>query len=435
MNNNIIGVSEKLPLRKTLPLSLQHLFAMVGATILVPLLTGINPTTALLTSGLGTLAYIICTRGKLPSYVGSSFAFITPMLSVTQMYGQDAVFGGIVICGIVYLIISIIIYKTGTNWIESVLPPVVVGSIVLVIGLGLAPTAIEWAGLSPNSHFEVIGKNKAIFISLLTLSVGIIGSVYFKGIFSVIPILCAIIVGYIASIAIGVISKEQLEIIANTPIFTNPIQPHKVVFNLNAVILMVPVAFVTLAEHIGHIYVANNVVGTNFIKDPGLDKSILGDGIAEIIAGLLGGAPNTTYGENIGVMAITKVYSVWVIAWAAILAILISFIGPLNAIIQFIPQPVIGGVSILLFGIIASSGFRIFVENNLDFGSKRNLIICSVIIVIGLGKTTINLNLFGSQFSLSGVALASIVGIIINLILPNKNKEKTNENSNLANAN
>lgn len=260
---------------------------------------------------------------------------------------------------------------------------------------------------------------------MTTLGIAIMGSMYFKGFFGVVPILIAMVSGYIICLILGVIPKEALQEISNARFFTLPsfVLP---TFNINAIMLMAPVAFVTLAEHIGHVYVTSNVCGRDFTKDPGLHRSILGDGIATMFAGFVGGPPNTTYGENIGVMAITKVYSVWVIGGAAIIAIILSFIGPVSAVIGNIPLPVIGGVSVMLFGIIASSGFRIFVEDKIDFSKKRNLIIASVIIVLGIGGGGIKFPFAGSEVEIAGVALATLVGIILNLVLPEKSRSGEN---------
>ncbi|MGH4125693.1 MAG: uracil permease [Clostridium sp.] len=426
--NNIVDVNEKLPILKTLPLSFQHLFAMVGATILVPMLTGLSPSIALFCSGVGTLLYILCTKAKLPAYVGSSFAFIGPMGVATKAYGQSSMLSGIIAAGFVYVIVALIIKFAGTKWLDRMLSPVVVGSVVIVIGLSLASVAINWAGL--NSTFttpalEGVSRGAWIFVSMSTLAIAIIGTMYFKGFFGVVPILIAMVIGYALSMSLGVIPKEALQEIAKAKFFTLPsfVLP---TFNINAIMLMAPVAFVTLAEHIGHVYVTSNVCGRDFTKDPGLHRSILGDGIATMFAGFVGGPPNTTYGENIGVMAITKVYSVWVIGGAAIIAIILSFIGPVSAVIGNIPLPVIGGVSVMLFGIIASSGFRIFVEDKVDFSKKRNLIIASVIIVLGVGGGGIKFPFAGGEFEIAGVALATLVGIILNLVLPEKSKSGDN---------
>lgn len=423
MKKRIVDVEERLPLLETIPLSFQHLFAMVGSTILVPIITHMSPSIALFCSGIGTLLYILCTKAKLPAYIGSSFAFISPMLIATAKFGQPAMQGGIIAAGIIYVIVSTIIRFTGIDWLNKALPPIVVGSVVIVIGLSLAGTAIDWAGLSPTpsatvaAALKVIPLWKWITVSMVTLIVGIIGSMYFKGFMAVIPILFGMICGYITALFLGVIPEEAIRNIVTSPLFIVPkfMLPK---FNWGAVTLIAPISFVTIAEHIGHVYVTNNVVGRDFTKDPGLHRSLLGDGIATMFAGIVGGPPNTTYGENIGVMAITKVYSVWVIGIAAVIAVILSFIGPVSAIIENMPLPVIGGISILLFGIIASSGLRIFVEDKVDFSMNRNLIIASVILVLGIGGATIKV----AAINISGVALATLAGIFLNLVLPEKSK-------------
>jgi len=425
---NYVDVNEKMPILKTIPLSFQHLFAMVGATILVPMLTGMSPSIALFCSGVGTLLYILCTKAKLPAYVGSSFAFIGPMTVASAAYGPNAMLSGIIASGLVYIIVAGIISVTGTEWLSKLLPSVVVGAVVIVIGLSLAGVAINWAGL--NTSFTVdsmahVSRGVWIAVSMITLGTAVVGTMYFKGFLGVIPILIAMIVGYVSALLLGAIPPENIKRIMEASLFRLPpfMKPQ---FNINVMILMAPVAFVTLTEHIGHVYVTNNVVGKDFTKDPGLHRSILGDGVATLFAGLVGGPPNTTYGENVGVMAITKVYSVWVIGGAAVIAIILSFIGPVATIIETMPMPVMGGVSILLFGIIASSGFRVFVEHKVDFSKKRNLVIASVIIVLGIGGAAIKFKFNGSDVEIAGVALATLVGIILNLILPSESAtEKT----------
>ncbi|SHH44738.1 uracil permease [Clostridium collagenovorans DSM 3089] len=422
-----VDVDERLPIGKSIPLSFQHLFAMMGATILVPMLTGLNPSIALFGSGIGTIIYILCTKGRIPAYVGSSFAFIAPMQLATAKYGVNAMLFGLIGAGLVYVVVALIIKFAGVDWLNKLLPPVVVGSVVIVIGLGLAGTAINWAGLNPAYFAEgnlpeallSISTGKWVIVALVTLITGIIGNAYFKGFFGVIPILVAMITGYIVALIIGVVPAEYIQAIKDAPWFALPHFTFPEV-NLNSMILMMPVAFVTLAEHIGHVYVTNNVIGRDFTKDPGLHRSILGDGLATVFAGLIGAPPNTTYGENIGVMALTKIYSIWVIGGAAVLAVLLSFVGKFTTIIQYVPQPVMGGVSILLFGIIASSGFRIFVEEKLDFGKKRNLIIASVVIVLGIGGAKLVIPFGESSFEIANVALATMAGIILNLVIPEK---------------
>ncbi|URZ16077.1 uracil permease [Clostridium felsineum] len=425
---NFIDVEEKLPIGKTIPLSFQHLFAMVGSTILVPILTHMSPAIGLFCSGIGTLLYILCTKAKLPAYIGSSFAFIGPMAVAAQNYGVNSMLSGVIAAGMVYIIVSTIIRFAGVKWLNRILSPVVVGSVVIVIGLGLASSAIGWAGLDPKQAIDPgVSRTAWIAVALFTLAVGVIGSMYFKGFLGVIPILVSIICGYALALVLGVVPEKTIHAILSASLIEIPpfMAPK---FNINAMIIMAPVSFVTIAEHIGHVYVTNNVVGRDFTKDPGLHRSMLGDGLATMFAGFVGGPPNTTYGENIGVMAITKIYSVWVIGVAAVIAIILSFIGPVAAIIANMPKPVIGGVSILLFGIIASSGYRMFVDDKIDFSLKRNLIITSVIIVLGIGGASIKFQFKGSPIEISGVALATLVGIILNLVLPEKSlSEKEDE--------
>lgn len=422
---NYIDVEEKLPILKTLPLSFQHLFAMIGATILVPMLTGLSPSMALFGSGVGTLIYILCTKAKLPAYVGSSFAFIFPMQLASSLYGVNSMLSGIIASGLVYVIVAIIIKYIGVNWLNKLLPSSVVGSVVIVIGLSLAGVAINWAGLNPSyfskenmSHILLqIPRYKWIIVCLVTLGTGIVGTMCFKGFLGVIPILIAMVTGYVSALIIGAIPEASIKEILNAPWFAIP-QFTLPKWNWNAVILMVPVSFVTLAEHIGHVYVTNNIVGRDFTKEPGLHRSILGDGLATCFAGIIGAPPNTTYGENVGVMAITRIYSVWVIGGAGVLAVILSMIGKVTAILKNIPLPVMGGVSIMLFGIIASSGFRVFVEDKVDFSKKKNLILCSVIIVLGIGGAQLDIPVGSVNIKVTGVALATLVGIILNLILP-----------------
>ncbi|WP_163194779.1 uracil permease [Clostridium thermarum] len=421
---NFVDVDEKLPILKTIPLSFQHLFAMVGATILVPMLTELDPAIALFCSGIGTLIYILCTKAMLPAYIGSSFAFIGAMAVATSNYGTKGMLSGIIAAGVVYVIVAALIKYAGSSWLDKALPPVLIGAVVIVIGLSLARTAADWAGLIPQIAADgstLPTDYRVLAVATITLAVGIIGSMYFKGFLGIIPILIAMVVGYIAAFIFGIVPEEAIKEIIEAdiiriPTFTTP------EFNFSAMIMMAPIAFVTLAEHIGHVYVTNNVCGRDFTKEPGLHRSILGDGLATIFAGLVGGPPNTTYGENIGVMAITRVYSVWVVGGAGIIATVLSFIGPVAMVIKNIPKPVMGGISILLFGIIASSGFRVFVENKIDFGKKKNLIVASVVIVLGISGAVLSFDVNGAPVDINGVALATLVGIILNLVLPEKSK-------------
>ncbi|MCQ6279730.1 solute carrier family 23 protein [Bacillus sp. EB600] len=396
-------------------LSIQHLFAMFGATILVPYLVGLSPAIALISSGLGTLAFLLLTKWKVPAYLGSSFAYIAPIIALKAQGGPGKAMIGTFIVGIVYFIVSLIIKKAGYEWLMKLLPPIVVGPVIIVIGLALSGTAVGMAMNNPAGKYSLLYFSAA----LITLIATIIFSVCFKGMLSIIPILAGIIVGYIYSVLIGIVDfKPVMEAQwFEMPEFLFPFVNYNVKFSWDIILLIVPVAVVTLSEHIGHQLVLSKVIGRNYIKDPGLHRSILGDGTATIISALIGGPPKTTYGENIGVLAITRVYSVYVIAGAAVAAIIFGFIGKITALIHSIPTPVMGGVSILLFGIIASSGLRMLVDSKIDFGNNRNLAISSVILVIGIGGAFIKVS---DSFQIQGMALAAIVGIILNLVLPGK---------------
>ncbi|MFV9509961.1 uracil permease [Tepidibacillus sp. LV47] len=415
----VLDVNEIPNLLSWIPLSFQHLFAMFGATILVPILTGLNPSVALLSSGIGTLAYLMITKGKIPAYLGSSFAFIAPIITVSKTEGLGAAMFGALLAGIIYAIVALIIYKFGSEWIHKLLPPVVIGSVVIVIGLGLATVAVDMA-MNVKVNGQTIYSLKHFFIALATLAIAILASTMFRGFLGVIPILLGIIGGYIISLFAGIVDLTKVYEAPwfAIPTFTTP------EFSWKAAIIMVPVALVTITEHIGHLMVTGSIMNRDLVKDPGLHRSILGDGVATSLAALIGGPPNTTYGENIGVMAITRVYSVYVIAGAALFAMSFAFIGKLGALISTIPTPVMGGVSILLFGIIASAGLRMLVENGIDYSDKRNLVISSVIMVIGVGNAALHLK--GIHIDIEGMALATIVGVILNLVLPT-NKQGENE--------
>ncbi|NLK08295.1 MAG: uracil permease [Firmicutes bacterium] len=409
-----IGVHEKLPLVQMIPLGFQHLFAMFGATILVPLLvngsTGmmvIPPGVALLTAGAGTLLFLAITQFKVPAYLGSSFAFIAPLIAVASQFGPGHALGGAVAVGILYALIALIIRQVGVDWLDRALPPVVIGSVIVVIGLGLAGTGVDMAGLSGD---VVSLANVDVRISLFTLAVAIAASVWFKGFLAVIPILIGVVSGYLFALLQGAVDLTPVK---EAAWFALPVG-NKVAFSWPAIATILPVGLVTIAEHLGDVLVLSRVVDRDFYREPGLHRTILGDGLATLLAGFLGGPPNTTYGENIGVMAITGVYSVWVIATAAIMAVLLSFMQKFGALIQTIPEPVMGGICIMLFGVIASSGIRTLVESGIDFGDKRNLIIASVILVLGIGGARLQLG----AFALEGMALAAVVGILLNLVLP-----------------
>lgn len=409
-------------------LSLQHLFAMFGATILVPFLTGLNPAVALVSSGLGTLLYILCTRARIPAYLGSSFAFIAPIISATSIAGPGGALLGALVAGLIYVVVAFFIWKAGVNWLMRLLPPVVVGPVIMVIGLSLASVAVDMAMNIPGEgtysapHFTT---------AMATLLIAILCGMFLKGVFALVPILFGIFGGYLVGFSLDIVDFSK---VTAAPWFETPefimadfglAWPQM----LACILVVAPVAIVTLAEHTGDQMVLSKVTGRNFLKEPGLHRSILGDGAATILASLVGGPPNTTYGENIGVIAITRVMSVWVIGGAGVLAILFGFVGKISALIQTIPVAVMGGVSILLFGIIASSGMRMMIDRHVDLGRKRNLIISSVILVIGIGGALVNVPLsfeledgstLETNIQIAGMALAAIVGLILNLVLPGR---------------
>lgn len=398
----IIQVEEKLPILQTLPLSLQHLFAMFGATVLVPILFKVNPATILLMNGIGTLLYLFICKGRIPAYLGSSFAFLSPVFVILPQYGYNAALGGFIVVGAIFTLVGLSIKVIGTKWIDVVFPPAAMGAIVAVIGLELAPVAADMAGLTAKTL-----DPKVITVSIFTLLVTVFGSILFRGFLSVIPILIGILSGYILAFAMGMI---DLSIVANAPWFAVPTF-YTPEFNLAAIATIVPAALVVIAEHIGHLVVTGNIVGRDLTRDPGLDRSLLGNGLSTIISGFLGSTPNTTYGENIGVMAITKVYSTWVIGGAAIIAVILSFVGKLAAAIQSIPVPVMGGVSLLLFGVIAASGIRMLVESKVDYSQARNLILTSVVLIIGISGAYLTLG----TITLKGMALATVASILFSL--------------------
>ena len=384
----IIQVEDKVPVSLLIPLSIQHMFAMFGASVLVPFL------------------FIFITKRKAPAYLGSSFAFLAPASIVIEQFGYEYALGAFVSVGFCGCILSFIIYKFGSDWIHIVLPPAAMGPVVALIGLELASTAANNAGLLPVEGENIAISNIIIFF--ITIGVAVFGSVMFKKFLSVIPILIAILCGYIAAIATNSVdfeSVKQASVFA-LPNFSSP------KFDMNAIMIMLPVLLVITSEHIGHQIVTSKIIGRDLLKDPGLHRSLFADNFSTMVSGFIGSVPTTTYGENIGVMAVTRVYSVYVIAGAAILSIICSFIGKLSALIGTIPGAVIGGISFLLYGMIGTSGIRILVDSNVDFSKSRNLILTSVIFVTGLSSIKVNL----ASVQLSGMILACIVGMILSLI-------------------
>jgi uracil permease len=415
MTRRIIGIDEKLPLLESLPLSFQHLTAMFGATILVPILLGIDPAIALLMNGIGTLIYSWITKGGIPAYLGSSFAFIAPTLLIISTYGN---FGnaqaGFIFFGFFFIAISFVVKQWGIRWIDVIMPPAVMGAVVAIIGLELAPVAAQQAGLAPwpTTVGQVVPAfhvdSNVLIVSLFTLSVGILGSVLFKGFLQVIPILFAVVAGYCLALFLGMVDIAAIHNAAwiSLPKFQTP------VWNLNAIIIIAPACIVVLAEHISHLIVTGKITGANLMKKPGLHRSLMGDGISNILSGFTGSPPNTTYGENIGVMAITKVYSVWVIRGAAILAIAFSCIGKVSAVISTIPTPVMGGITMLLYGVIAVQGFRMYVEQKVDFSKNRNMVLGAVTFVVGVSGAAVNIG----SVQLKGMAFAAVVGVFLSLV-------------------
>ena len=402
MEKQCIPVDKKLPLLQTIPLSLQHLFAMFGSTVLVPILFQVNPATILLFNGIGTLLYLLICRGKIPAYLGSSFAFISPVFMVLSQYSYEAALGGFIAVGIVFCLVGLIIKAIGTSWLDALFPPAAMGAIVAVIGLELMPVAAGMAGLTSE---EV--DSTAIMVSLLTLAITVLSSVAFKGFLSILPILIGVVSGYFIALACGIV---DLTGVAAAPWFAPP-TIYTPVFNLDAILIRLPAALVVVVEHVGHLIVTGNIVGSDLTKDPGLDRSIMGNGISTIISGFVGSTPNTTYGENIGVLAISKVFSTWVIGGAAIFAIILSCVGKLAAVIQSIPAPVMGGVSLLLFGVIAASGIRVLVESKVDYSNPKNLMLTAIVMGIGVSTAKISLG----TVALSGMSLATVVAIILSL--------------------
>lgn len=399
----IIQVEDKVPFNLLVPLSIQHMFAMFGASILVPFIFGINPAVVLFMNGAGTLLFIGVTKGKAPAYLGSSFAFLAPAGVVISNFGYEYALGGFVAVGFCGCILAFIVYKFGTEWIEVVLPPAAMGPVVALIGLELSGSAASNAGLLD----EVLDPRK-IIVFVFTLGTAVFGSILFRKFFSVIPILIAVIVGYVSALACGIVDFAE---VAAAPVFALPnFSTPK--FNLEAIMIILPVLLVITSEHIGHQVVTSKIVGRDLLKDPGLHRSLLGDNFSTMISGLIGSVPTTTYGENIGVMAITRVYSVHVIAGAAVLSIVCSFIGKFSTLISTIPGPVIGGISFLLYGMIGTSGLRILVDSRVDYGNSRNLALTSVIFVTGLSGIAVK---FGNV-QLTGMVLACVVGMILSLV-------------------
>ena len=420
----LYDVNEKPPIAKWIILALQHVFAMFGATILVPILVNsaagevvLTIPVALVTSGIGTLIYILCTKGKSPVYLGSSFAFIAPLAAAFLKGGISGAMTGIMAVGLIYIIFAIIIKFAGKNWLDKLLPPVVIGPMIMIIGLGLAPSAISQIGLGTGVDVEWRGVIVAVVTFLTTAMV----MVRAKGFIKIIPFLIGIVTGYILSIILGLVDFTPVlkASFFSMPSFVIPFVNYMPSFS--ALLTIAPIALVTMAEHIGDHTALGTIIGKDLLKDPGLDRTLLGDGIATFVAGLLGGPANTTYGENTSVVGMTKVASVWVIGLAAIFAICLGFLGKFTAIVSTIPNPVLGGVSLLLYGFIAVNGLKVLIQNQIDFGKSKNVVVASSMLVLGLGGAAISIVSGDLSITISGMSLAAIVGILLNLFLPTEN--------------
>lgn len=443
MQRKIIQVEEKVPFLQGLPLSFQHLFAMFGASVAVPFLFNsaakthfiinvlkttvekltadqlvqvnaiqvIDPALVLLMNGIGTLIYLFLCKGKAPAFLGSSFAFLAPTGAVivsSQNYNANfsMALGGFILCGLIFTITALIIGKVGTRWLDVVLPPATMGPIVALIGLELAGTAANNAGLLPDATGAV--NQNAIILSLITLAVLILGSLIFRGFLGIIPVLIAVIAGYVVAAMMGVVDYSAIGARSwvMIPQFTLP------TFRFDAMLIIAPAALVVISEHIGHLFVTSKIVDRDLMKNPGLHRSLLGDGLSTMLSGFTGSCPTTTYGENMGVMAITRVYSVWVIGGAAVISIVLAFIGKLSGIISSIPGAVMGGITILLFGVIAASGIRMLIEAKVDYSKSRNLILTAIVFIVGLSGISVKIG----SVPLKGMALATVVGMLLSLI-------------------
>lgn len=434
----LLDVNEKPTIGKWIILAIQHVFAMFGATILVPILVNSSAGTevltipvALATSGIGTLIYILCTKGRSPVYLGSSFAFIAPLAAAYLKGGISGAMTGIMVVGLIYVIFATLIHFIGKDWIHKLLPHVVIGPMIMIIGLGLAPNAISQIGLGTDTQIEW----KGVIVALITFLTTAIVMVRGKGFLKIVPFLIGIVVGYIASICLGLVDFTPVAEAAffSMPNFILPFVNYAP--NFSAILTIAPIALVTMAEHIGDHTALSSIIGKDLLRNPGLDRTLLGDGIATFVAGMLGGPANTTYGENTSVVGMTKVASVWVIGLAAIIAICLAFLGKFTAIISTIPNPVLGGVSLLLYGFISVNGLKVLIENHIDFGKSKNIVVASTMLVLGLGGAAISIVSGDLSVTISGMSLAAIVGILLNLLLPaekdNKVEKTDKENKEL----
>lgn len=428
-------VNEMPPVGKSIILALQHVFAMFGATVLVPILVNagiasagvegeaLSIAVALVTAGLGTLIYILCTRAKSPVFLGSSFAFIAPVTAAYIAGGLGGALTGIMVIGLIYFIVSVIIRFAGKGWVDKILPPIVIGPMIMIIGLGLASSAV---GNIFDTSIEVDGIAwKAPVVALITFMTTALVMTRAKGFFKIIPFLVGIVVGYLSACALGLVSFSA---VADAkwfcvPAFKIPWKDYTPKFWI--ALTMAPIALVTMAEHIGDHKALSTILDRDLLTEPGLDNTLMGDGLATLLAGFLGGPANTTYGENTAVVGMTKNASVGVIALAALFAIVLGFLGKFTALVQTIPNPVLGGVCLLLYGFISVNGLKVLIQNHTDFTKNKNIIIASAMLVLGLGGAAFSIATGnGVSVSISGMSLAAIVGIVLNLIIPDEEDEE-----------
>ena len=418
-NKLLYDTHETPPFTKLIILALQHVFAMFGATIMMPALVNqaagcevISLSTALLASGIGTLIYLICTKGKSPVYLGSSFAFITPIVLAFNKGGISGFTTGIISVGLIYIIVAFIIKKIGKGWIDKYLPPVVIGPMIMIIGLSLAPNAIKQMGLDGGA---LVWQD--LLVAFTAFIVTVIFAIYAKGFLKVIPFLMGILSGYLLAVCLGMVDFSSVRDASffELPNLLIPFKDYS--FSLVGLITLVPIAIVSITEHIGDHMALSSIIGKNLVKDPGLDKTLLGDGLATTVAGLIGGPANTTYGENTSVVGMSKVASTKVIAVAAIISIIMSFLGRVTTIFGTIPAPVLGGVSMILYGFISINGLKVLIQNNVDYNNMKNVIITSTMLILGLGGAILTFTCGDLSISITGMSLAAIVGIILNIIL------------------
>ena len=415
-------------------LAIQHVFAMFGATVLVPILvndgtqsTVLSIAVALFTSGTGTLIYQFCTGWKSPVYLGSSFAFIAPMIAAYSMAGTGGMMTGLMTVGVVYVVVSLLVWKIGRGWIDKLLPPIVIGPAILIIGLGLSTTAISSIGLDSAGNFSWPN----VIAALITFSITVVAMIFAKGkvfgFLRIIPFLTGIVLGTVVSYFLGIVDLTPIKEAdwGQIPAFAFPFIQYAP--NFNAIWTIAPVALATMAEHIGDHKAVSVIMGEDLLKDPGLHRTLLGDGLATLWAALFGGPANTSYGENTAVVGMTKIASVGVVTIAAIMAIVLAFIGKFTAAVSVIPGPVLGGVEILLYGFIALNGAKVLVNNHINFDYSRNVVIAATMLVLGIGGAIVSFVIGDVSIAFSGTSLATIIGVILNKLLPIQAEEKAEQ--------